>query len=117
MRQISSNSTSFSKRTFPCIWFGGVALFACAAVLEVIIERDPTKLLGLIAAIAMAVFGYLLMRALVFDLVDEVYFDGNEFVVRNAGQEDRFTVSEVINVDVGECTESGTHHTHSAGTA
>jgi hypothetical protein len=72
-------------------------MFLCFAVWEGMTGPIIVPTIGI-------VFGYGLMRVLVFDLVDEVYFDGSEFVVRNGRQEDRFALANVINVDYGELT-------------
>jgi hypothetical protein len=100
MRKISSSQTFVYKRVFPIFWFGFLAIFSCLAFHETWMEH--ISVFVLLAPIAMAAFGYFLMRALVFDLVDEVHFDGKEFIVRNGGVEDRFDVASVINVDLSE---------------
>ena len=46
----------------------------------------------------MAVFGVFLMKKLVFDLVDEVWDDGDSLVVKNGGQEQRIALSDIKNV-------------------
>jgi hypothetical protein len=53
---------------------------------------------ALIVPVGLAVFGYLIMRAFVFNVVDEVYLNENEIIVRNSGEEDRFSVSNVLSV-------------------
>ena len=102
MRQISSSATFFHKRVFPCVWFGGIAVFACLAFPAVIFQGAPFPML--VVPIIMAVFGYFLMRALVFDLVDEVYLSNGELIVRNRGDEDRFLVSNILNVNASTMT-------------
>jgi hypothetical protein len=98
MRLISSKMTFFNKRVFPAIWFGflavfiGLALFSGAA-------RNPASLLPvLIAPAIMIVFGYVIMKKLVFDLADEVWDDGDSLVVKNNGQEQRIALSDIKNV-------------------
>jgi hypothetical protein len=46
----------------------------------------------------MAAFAYLIMKKLVFDLVDEVWDDGDSLIVRNAGREERIPLTEIRNV-------------------
>jgi len=53
----------------------------------------------LFVPLGMAVFGYVLMRYLVFSLVDEVWIDGDDLVVRNRDEEDRFRIANIVNVD------------------
>ena len=48
---------------------------------------------GLVVLSVLAIFGYVLMRVFIFDLVDEMYFDGNEFLVKNQGRECRIGLS------------------------
>jgi len=49
--------------------------------------------------IAMIGFGYFLMQELVFDLIDEVWDDGDALVVKNGGQEQRVALSDIKNVN------------------
>jgi len=54
--------------------------------------------MAFITPAVLAVFGYVIMRKFVFDLVDEVWDAGDELVVRNRNQEERIPLSDVINV-------------------
>ena len=47
----------------------------------------------------MAVFGYWIMKKLVFNLADEVLDAGNALVVRSGGQEERIALSDIKNVN------------------
>lgn len=98
MQVISSRWTFFYKRIFPLIWFGFLAVFLVIAVLSPRAWQpfDPVFLLG---PAAMAVFGYFLLRALVFDLADEVVDAGDALIVRKAGEEVRIPLADVVNVD------------------
>jgi len=98
MRLVSSKMTFFNKHVFPAIWFGflavfiGIALFSGAG-------RNPASLLPvLIAPAIIIVFGYVIMKKLVFDLADEVWDDGDSLVVKNSGQEQRIALSDIKNV-------------------
>lgn len=53
----------------------------------------------LIVPVLMAVFGYIIMKLLVFDLVDEVLDAGGTLIVKNNKQEDRVLLSNIINVN------------------
>ena len=70
MTRISSSFTVFHKKVFPAIWFGFLALFLVTATLNGPAEKN---LILLVFPVLMAVFGYFLMKKLVWDLVDEVY--------------------------------------------
>jgi hypothetical protein len=77
--------TFFYKRVFPCLFFGGLLLFVCIWLPDAINNPAPDLLIGSVVLVVMVVFGYALMRALVFDLLDEVYLGQDEIVVRNRG--------------------------------
>lgn len=69
MITISSRMTKFHKKVFPTLWFGFLAIVVTATVVSGIAARDA---MFLVVPIAMSVFGFVLMRKLVWDLVDEV---------------------------------------------
>jgi len=52
----------------------------------------------LVVPVVMATFGYMLFRKLIFDLVDEVWDDGDALVVKNSGIEGRIALTAIINV-------------------
>lgn len=97
VRKISSRATFWNRRVFPVLWFGFLALWSCAAGYGVFHKGVPIFVL-LVPAV-MAVFGFLMMRWLVFPLADEVFLDGDEVIVRKGGREIRFPVRQIINVD------------------
>ncbi len=73
--------------------FIGVSLFSGAA-------RNAASLAPvLIVPALMIAFGYFIMKKLVFDLVDEVWDDGNSLVVKNRGQQQRVALSDIKNVN------------------
>jgi hypothetical protein len=97
MRRISSKRTLFYKRIFPVLWFGILAISVLAASLptrRAHVEAIPM----LIVPVAMAVVGYVLFRRLLFDLVDEVWDDGDTLIVKNAGVEERVPLKSIINI-------------------
>jgi hypothetical protein len=98
MRRISSRATFWYKWFFPIIWFGALALFAGAALLTNA-HYDSTQFLPFfIFPVLMAVFGYIIMKKIIFDLVDEVWDDGTSLIIRNRGEEDRVPLSNIMNV-------------------
>lgn len=97
MRRISSKMTWWNKKAVPTLWFGFLAVFTCFWIPAVLQGQVPA--FTLLGPIGMAVFAYLLMRALVFCLVDEVWLDGDDVIVRNRGEEDRFPIANIANVD------------------
>jgi hypothetical protein len=97
MRRISSTSTWWHKRALPILSFGVLGLFALLLLLGIINGHVPVA--TLLIPLGMATFAYLLMRLLrVFSLVDEVWLDGEDVVVRNSDREDRIPLSNIVTV-------------------
>jgi hypothetical protein len=98
MRRISSRMTFFYKRVFPAIWFGFLILFiAVPLVSSAGRNATPPPPFFIMPAI-MIVIGYFVMKKLVFDLVDEVWDDGDCLVIKNRGEEQRVAFSDIKNV-------------------
>jgi hypothetical protein len=103
MKRISSRSTLFYKRCFPLLWFGFLAVFVIADLWAS--RRTHVAVIPfLIMPVVMAVFGYAIFRRLIFDLVDEVWDDGDALIVRNAGTEERVALKNIINVGFSTMT-------------
>lgn len=94
MTKISSAWIPFYKWVFPLVWFGVLAFIAGT----VIVKGAPQELPMLIVPLLMAIFGFVLMKKLVWVLVDEVYDCGDYLLVRNRGQEERIDLSNIMNV-------------------
>jgi hypothetical protein len=99
MRRISSKWTFFYKRVFPVVWFGFLALFLGISLFVVPRTSQTAALPFLIMPIAMMVFGYFIMRKFVFDLVDEVWDEGDVLVVKNRDQTERIALADIKNVN------------------
>jgi hypothetical protein len=97
MQRISSRSTFFYKRVFPVFWFGLLALFFLLPLLVRKSAGGPPFVVFLVPAF-MLVFGYFLMKKLVFDLADEVVDEGDALTVRFGSERQRIPLSEIINV-------------------
>ncbi len=52
----------------------------------------------LLVPLVMTVIGYVLFRRLLFDLVDEVWDDGDALIVKNTGVEERVPLKSIINI-------------------
>jgi hypothetical protein len=89
--------TFWYRRVFPVFWFGFLVLWTMFAML--LSGRDRPPLVVLFVPAFMALFGYFLMRRLVFPLADEVFLDEDEVIVRKNGKEIRFGVRQIMNVD------------------
>jgi hypothetical protein len=94
MRRISSSWSFFYKRIFPAVWFGFLILFVGLSVFF-----GQRSLPFLIVPLGMMGFGYFLMKKLVFDLVDEVWDDGDALVVKNRGRNERIAFVDIKNVN------------------
>jgi hypothetical protein len=99
MRQISSKLTFYYKRIFPIVWFGFLAVFLVLGLLGITSPKDSFPVMFVIVPIIMAVVGFAFMKKLVFDLVDEVFDDGNALVVKSRNQEARIALSDITNVN------------------
>jgi hypothetical protein len=95
MTRISSSLTSWHKTIFPAVWFGILALVLSVVLLTGAFLENP---IFVVLPIAMGAFGYVLMRAIIWDLVDEVYDCGDHLVVRNGGEEDTVALSNILDV-------------------
>jgi len=96
MKKLTSKSTFFNKKIFPTIWFGFLAFFVITSLLASG-DEGPGPMF-IIMPIFMAVFGYFIMKKLVFDLVDEVYDEGDSLLFKNAGKEVRISLRDIKNV-------------------
>ena len=103
MQRLSSTSTGFYKRVFPALWFGLLALFFALALWgrrhAGIFHDGPPDVMLLGTPLLMAAFGVVLFRRLVFDLVDEVWQDGDWLVLVDRGQKRRIALTDVVNVN------------------
>ena len=105
MQRLSSKLTFFYKRVFPFVWFGILALAAAATVLGPLLVGGRTNgspLIFLAVLVFMAGFGYMMMKKMTFDLVDEVLDAGDALVVRNGDVEDHIALSNIINVSCSQ---------------
>jgi hypothetical protein len=98
MERLSSRSTFFSKRLFPILWYGIIG-FVLIGFVAASFGKQRVPIGAFLIPIAMGVFGWFIMKQLVFDLADEVWRDGDELVVRNKGWEERIALSNIINVN------------------
>jgi hypothetical protein len=103
MKLISSKRTFFYKRMFPVFWIGFLAIFVLTAYLPG--RRTHVEVMPiLVVPVVMAIIGYTLFRRLLFDLVDEVWDDGDALIVKNAGMEYRVPLRNIINIGYSSLT-------------
>jgi len=104
MQRLSSPSTFFYKRVFPVFWFGFIGISLIIAVTAVRSSGRPEAWPALLAPMLMAVIGFVLFKHLLADLVDEVWLDGNQLVVKNRGEQSRLALGDIINVNASTMT-------------
>jgi len=79
--------------------FGILGLIFCPIVLIAIAQQQAANLLPLlIFPIFMSVGGYLVMKLILFDLVDEVWDCGDSILVKNKGREYQFALTDFMNL-------------------
>lgn len=105
MNVISSKQTFFTKRIFPAIWLGGVALFLVfGAAANLSHASSPDNIVFLLVPVFMLVFGFLLFRKLLWDLADEVQDGGDYLLVRKGAIEKRIPLADIFNVSMNQFT-------------
>ena len=97
MRRISSLWIWWYKWILPTSWFAALGFGATSCVPAVIAGRFPIT--GLLVPIGLTIFGYFVLRRLVFPLADEVWIDGRDLIVRRGGEEARFPIREIMSVE------------------
>ncbi|MGA9665684.1 MAG: hypothetical protein WBQ69_04445 [Gallionella sp.] len=95
MKKISFNYLSILKNLFPILWFG---ILAFAMVMMIVTKAYQKAPAAIVVPCLMAIFAYFMMKKLVWDLVDEVYDCGDFLLVRNRGEEEKVSLSDIINV-------------------
>ena len=105
MQRLSSQWTFFYKRIFPLFWFGMIAISTSAMWL---VPHGATKQgavwMSLLPPVFMAVIGFVIFKALIFDLVDEVWLAGDHLLVRNRGDQVSVALGNVMNVSTTTMT-------------
>ena len=96
VKRISSRLTVVNKKVFPAVWFGFLAVFFVTSLATGAVDRD---IMFLVVPVVLAVFGYALMKKVIWDLADEVYDCGDFLLVRMRGEEERVQLTNVTNVN------------------
>ncbi len=94
MTKISGN-LFFLKKVFPVMFFGIPAIIIAGVVGTGFYHRAPPVVF---APLVLMVVGYVVMKNLVWDLMDEVYDCGDHLLVRKGDEEERIPLSRIINV-------------------
>ena len=99
MQRISSRMTVYYKCVFPIVMFGFLLVFT---ITPFIVERRPpsaSHLPFVILPAVMAVVFYVILRKLIFDLVDEAWDAGDALIIRNKGKEERIAFADIMNIN------------------
>ena len=98
VKKISSGNTFILKKIFPLSWYGVLTLVSVGMVF------GKAPLGALLGPLFMALIGWVIMKGLIWDLVDEVYDCGDTLLVKNEGREERVPISNIMNVSVTTMT-------------
>jgi|SRR5712664_220925 len=101
MTKISSKYMFWNKKLFPILWFGFLLVIVSIGLMSGVAGKDPMFLL---VPCVMAIFGFFVMKKLVWDLADEVYDGGDFLLVKNRGEEERVALSNIMNVSASTNT-------------
>jgi hypothetical protein len=96
MSKLSAGTTVFFKRVFPVLWFTIVSLVIVLLVIAGAWEQAPVVML---TPLVMAVVGLIIMKKLLWDLMDEVYDHGDFLLIRNNGEEERIHLSHILQIN------------------
>lgn len=94
MTRISSRQTFFLKRIFPLL-FAGIVLASAVVPFAI---GGKVVMPALIMPLVMLPVLFIIMRKLVWDLMDEVYDGGDYLLVKYRGRQDRIALSNIMNV-------------------
>jgi hypothetical protein len=97
MKRISSRWIWFSKYVFPVFWFGFLG-FSVVMILVTENSEGAWPFFLIIVPILMGVFGYFMMKKMVWDLADEVSDAGDSLIVRFGKEEEQILLSNIVNV-------------------
>jgi len=95
VKRISTPYT-FSRKFFPFLFYGFLAMFLAFVGMSGAFRKEP---LFLVVPCVMAVGGYFFMRAVLRDLVDDVYDCGSFLLVRKGRLEESIPLANIINVN------------------
>ena len=95
MKRISSSATAFHKMAPPIF---GAGFLATCLVLVIASGATPKGLVFLVVLIGMGAVGFVFIKELVWDLVDEVWDCGEYLTVRNGGDEDQIAFADIERV-------------------
>ena len=96
MKKISSGYTFFWKRIYPTIFLGGILFIIVYGVLSDpnIVDKIPVY----IVLSVMFILGIFFCKFFVFDLIDEVYDEGDSLLFINRGKKVSVALKDIKNL-------------------
>ena len=79
------------------IWFVFLAFFVLRSIF-ISGNQSGRDIMFIVMLIPMAVFGYVIMKKMVFDLIDEVYDEGSTLLFKNGKRQARINLRDIKNV-------------------
>ena len=92
MRLISSRSAMTIRRLFRVVWFGFLGSLA-------LIQAVTWRYGFLLFSAGLAVLGFVSMREILFDLLDEVWEAGETLVLKKRGTEEHVAIADIVHVN------------------
>jgi hypothetical protein len=89
--------TFFTKRAFPTIWFGFLAIFIFVGFVSKNDKNSPPAF-ALIMPLIMGAFGYFICKKLLWDLADEVTDAGDSLIFRFGREQEQIPLSNIVNI-------------------
>lgn len=96
MKKISSGVTLFHKKVFPLVWFGFLLFFMVMAIRDGAIQKGQWMFVAM--PMFMCVLGFLIMKKIIWDLVDEVHDAGDYLLIRKGDEEEFVPLKNIMNV-------------------
>lgn len=97
MKRLNSKTTFLSKKLFPIIMFGTLAISLGGEIFESIAGNGP-GILFIVLTLGMIVLFYIYMKKNIWDLMDDVYDEGASLLLKKSGKEVRINLSDIKNV-------------------
>jgi len=96
MRRLSDESIWFDKTVIPRLILGGNVLFTIGWVISCCLQFLPFY--SLLFLLVLLLGQYAIVRQSYLRLVDEVWLDADEILIRNAGEEERVPLWNILDV-------------------
>jgi len=103
MRRLSASSTYVYKRAFPVFWaveLGGLVLFIGMAIFNPTARPSYAQWVSVgFPFLIISVVSVFIFKTMIADLVDEVWLDNDQLLVKNRGAQTSVALVDVMNVN------------------